>query len=273
MKKKYLATPYIIWAIIFTVVPMFLVLYYGLTITTDKGIIFSLKNINKFMQPIYLKVMWRSILLALYSTVLCLLIAYPLAYILSKSKAKTNITIFLFVLPMWMNFLLRTYAWLSLLENNGIINSFLSFVNLPKINILYTDTATLLGMVYNFLPFMVLPIYTALKKIDSSIIEAARDLGSDRIHVFYKVIIPLSLPGVVSGITMVFMPAVTTFVIPKLLGGSKKYMIGNIIQEQFLRVGDWHFGSSLSLALMILILLSMKIINRYENQQEGVGLW
>jgi len=176
------------------------------------------------------------------------------------------------VIPMWMNFLLRTYAWLTLLEKNGIINTLISFIGLPKMDLLYNQWAVVLGMVYNFLPFMVLPIYSVLIKIDKSIIEAAEDLGANSRTVFRKVIFPLSLPGVVSGITMVFMPAVTTFVISRLLGGGQFLLIGNLIEELFLKSGEWGFGSALSIIMMILILFSMAIMSRYEKENEGGGL-
>ena len=175
---------------------------------------------------------------------------------------------------MWMNFLLRTYAWSAILGRNGFINTLLKFIGLSPVNILYTDTAVLLGMVYNFLPFMILPIHTVLSKMDHDLINAARDLGANNFQVFTKVIFPLSLPGVVSGVTMVFMPAVSTFVISKLLGGGQFYLIGNLIEQEFMSVGDWHFGSAISIFMMIIILISMAIMNKYSNgnDKEGGGL-
>jgi spermidine/putrescine transport system permease protein len=203
-----------------------------------------------------------------------LALGYPLAMILaSKEMSRKNFLILLFVLPMWMNFLLRTYAWMTLLERKGLINTFLSYINLPPLEILYTNEAVVLGMIYNFLPFMVLPIYSVLRKIDPYVIEAAEDLGANSLTVFLKVIFPLSLPGVVSGITMVFMPAVSTFVISRLLGGGQFTLIGNLIEQQFLTVGDWNFGSALSIVMMILILFSMAAMARYEKDYEGGGLW
>ena len=174
---------------------------------------------------------------------------------------------------MWMNFLLRTYAWMTILEQNGVLNIVLSWLRLPTINILYTEAAVILGMVYNFLPFMVLPIYSVLSKIDPSIVEAAEDLGADGITVFRKIIFPLSLPGVVSGIAMVFMPAVTTFVISRLLGGGQFTLIGNLIEQQFLYVNDWGFGSAISLVMMVLILLSMALMSKFAGEDRGLGLW
>ncbi len=273
MKKPLISYPYILWMIIFIIVPLVLVLYYSLTATVDGSVVFTLEHFAKVFQPIYLKVLWKSVLLALVSTVICLLLGYPVAMILSgRDFSKKNTFVMLFVIPMWMNFLLRTYAWMTLLERKGVINSLLGAIGLPEINMLYTDVAVILGMVYNFLPFMVLPIYSVLSKIDKSLIEAAEDLGSDSVRVFLKVIFPLSMPGVVSGITMVFMPAVTTFIISKLLGGSQYTLIGNLIEDQFMRVYDWNFGSALSIIMMLLILASMAIMSRYDKEDAGGGL-
>ncbi|NMA95728.1 MAG: ABC transporter permease, partial [Clostridiales bacterium] len=223
--------------------------------------------------PVYLVVLLRSLALAALSTIICLLIGYPLAMILAdKDFERRNIMLLLLMVPMWMNFLLRTYAWLTLLEKKGIINSILTALNLPNVNIIYTTKAVVLGMVYNFLPFMVLPIYTVLSKIDRSIVEAAQDLGADSVTTFKKVIFPLSLPGVVSGITMVFMPAVTTFIISRLLGGGHYKLIGNLIEQQFLSVYDWNFGSAISIIMMIVILISIAILSKYEDVKEGGGL-
>ncbi len=274
MKKTWSTYPYIIWMLIFILVPMILILYYGLTISTSSGTVFALDNFRKLMQPLYLKVMLRSLSLAVISTVICLIVGYPAAMILSsRDLSRKSQLVLLFVIPMWMNFLLRTYAWLTLLERNGLINNFLGAVGLPKIDILYTDIAVMLGMVYNFLPFMVLPIFSVMSKIDKSIIEAAEDLGANSFTVFRKITLPLSLPGVVTGITMVFMPALTTFVISKLLGGSQYTLIGNLIEDQFMRVYDWNFGSALSIVMMALILLSLAVMSRFDNEEVGGGLF
>jgi len=275
MKRGRVTTfPYIVWMLIFILVPLVLVLYYAVTVTTPAGTVFSLQNFEKFMQPIYIKVLVRSIQLALVSTIICLLLGYPVAMILSgRDLSKKNILVLLFVIPMWMNFLLRTYAWMTLLEKKGLINTVLGFIGLPQINILYTDSAVILGMVYNFLPFMVLPIFSVMSKIDKSIIEAAEDLGSNSFTVFRKITLPLSLPGVVSGITMVFMPALTTFIISKLLGGSQYTLIGNLIEDQFMRVYDWNFGSALSIIMMLLIVISMAVMSRYDREDAGGGLF
>lgn len=270
MNKKWIAYPYILWMAVFIVVPLLLVLYYSVTSTVNGEIVFTLEHFKRFFDPIYLKVTLRSINLALICTVICLLLGYPIAYILSKKEySNKSMLLFLFIVPMWMNFLLRTYSWLSLLETNGIINTFLSFIGLPKIKLLYTNKAVVLGMVYNYLPFMILPIYSTLKKLDASLIEAAEDLGANTSTVFRKVILPLSIPGVLSGITMVFMPALTTFVISTLLGGGQFMLLGNLIEQQFLTVNNWHFGSAISVILIIVVVASMIIMARADNDDKG----
>lgn len=266
-----MSTPYLFWMCLFIVFPLFLILYFSIT-SADGG--FTLEHFKRFFEPVYLSVMWRSVRLALISTGICLLLGYPMAMILASSdKKSTSNLVLLFMIPMWMNFLLRTYAWLSLLENRGLINNILTFFNLPTLNLMYNEPAVILGMVYNFLPFMVLPIYSVLIKIDKSLLEAAEDLGANEITKFRKVIFPLSLPGVMSGITMVFMPAVTTFVISRLLGGGQFTLVGNLIEQQFLVVNDWNFGSAISVVMITLILLGMGVMSRYEQENEGGGLW
>lgn len=270
-----ITSPYILWSALFIVIPLFLIVFFGFTKMEGGIYAFSLENFKELMNPLYFKVFWRSITLAVISTILCLLIGYPTAYIISKSKAsRQNTLLMLAIIPMWMNFLLRTYAWSAILGREGILNTFLNTIGLNSINILYTDSAVLLGMVYNFLPFMILPIYTVLSKMDQDLINAAKDLGANGRQVFSKVILPLSMPGVVSGITMVFMPAVSTFVISKLLGGGQFMLIGNLIEQQFMSVGDWHFGSAISLFMMIVILITMAIMNKFsdDSDKEGGGL-
>lgn len=277
MKKN--AYPYLAWILIFTVVPLLLVLYFAFTTGDSQDFSsfqFSLKNFQRFFTPIYMKVLLRSINLALISTIICLILGYPMAYIISKENAKRrNTMVLMLVIPMWMNFLLRTYAWLTLLGKNGLINHLVTKLGFQPLNIIYNDLAVLLGMIYNFLPFMVLPIFSVLIKIDKSLIEASEDLGANRITTFLKVIFPLSLPGVMTGITMVFIPAVSTFVISNLLGGNKTNLIGNLVEQQFRYTGDWHFGSSMSIILMILILITMALTSRFDNDKEGGGggLW
>ncbi|MDU2111372.1 MAG: ABC transporter permease [Clostridiales bacterium] len=279
MKRKQsesrLATPYAIWSVLFIVIPLILIVFFSFTKQVDGRYMFTLDNFDKFFNVMYFKVVRRSLVLAFISTVLCLIVGYPTAYIISKAKPSRRATLLLLcILPMWMNFLLRTYAWSAILGKNGFINTLLGMVGLGPINILYTDAAVLLGMVYNFLPFMILPIHTILSKMDQDLINAAKDLGANNFQVITKVIFPLSLPGVISGITMVFMPAVSTFVISKLLGGGQFYLIGNLIEQEFMSVGDWHFGSAISIFMMIIILISMAIMNKYSsgNDKEGGGL-
>ena len=273
MKRKQsesrLATPYAIWSVLFIVIPLILIVFFSFTKQVDGRYMFTLDNFDKFFNVMYFKVVRRSLVLAFISTVLCLIVGYPTAYIISRATL-----LLLCILPMWMNFLLRTYAWSAILGKNGFINTLLGMVGLGPINILYTDAAVLLGMVYNFLPFMILPIHTILSKMDQDLINAAKDLGANNFQVFTKVIFPLSLPGVISGITMVFMPAVSTFVISKLLGGGQFYLIGNLIEQEFMSVGDWHFGSAISIFMMIIILISMAIMNKYSSgtDKEGGGL-
>lgn len=277
MKKNIASFPFIVWVVLFTVIPLLLVLLFSFTegdIQKLSEMKFTLENFKRFLQPNYLNVLGRSAGLALISTVICFILGYPMAMILSSTDIKKrNFWVLLFIVPMWMNFLLRTYAWMTLLGKQGIINSFLEFLKLPTLNLLYNNGAVILGMVYNFLPFMVLPIYTVLSKIDKSIIEAAEDLGSNRITVFRKVVFPLSIPGVVSGITMVFMPAVSTFVISRLLGGNRYMLIGNLIEQQFLTVYDWHFGSAISIIMMIMILIAMAFTEKFDKDKEGGRIW
>lgn len=277
MKKN--SYPYIIWMAIFILIPLLLVLYYGLTVGDSQNFStfkFSLDNFRRFLTPSYLKVLGRSVNLAFISTVVCLILGYPMSYIISKKKArKRNVMILMFVIPMWMNFLLRTYAWLTLLGKNGFINQIVTKIGLQPLDLLYNDKAVLLGMVYNFLPFMVLPIYSVLDKLDKHLIEAAQDLGANSFQTFIKVVFPLSLPGVATGITMVFIPALSTFVISSLLGGNKYNLIGNLIEQQFRWTGDWHFGSTMSIILMIFIFISTAITSKFDKEKEGGGggLW
>ena len=270
MNKKYnrfLSGPYVVWSTAFILIPLAMILYYGLT--NEDGA-FTLKNLALMGSAENLKALGLALLLSFISTVICLLLAYPLAMILAESSmSQSSFIVVIFILPMWMNFLLRTLAWQTLLEKNGVINSILGMLHLPALQIINTPYAIILGMVYNFLPFMVLPIYNALVKIDKDIINAGRDLGANGFQVFWKVMFPLSLPGVISGITMVFVPALTTFVISDLLGGSKILLIGNVIEQKFKQGSNWNAGSGLSLVLMIFILLSMAVMNKYDKDGEG----
>ncbi len=253
--RKLLSAPFLFWAAMFIIIPLCMVFYYGLT---DKTGAFTLNNVLAIASPEHRKAFWEAIKLSVVSTVVCLLLAYPLAMILAGMKGNhDSFIILIFILPMWMNFLLRTLAWQTLLEKNGVINSVLAFLHLPALKIINTPTAIVLGMVYNFLPFMVLPIYNVLVKIDSNLISAAKDLGANGAQTFLRVTLPLSTAGVISGITMVFVPALTTFVISQLLGGSKILLIGNIIEQEFTQTNNWHLGSGLSIVLMLFIILNM----------------
>lgn len=266
MKKKmrfWLDGPYLIWTAAFIIIPLLMIVYYGLT---DKNGAFTFHNVMEMGTPERLKALVLSLLLSLLATAICLLMAYPLALILNKMKTgATGFITTIFIIPMWMNSLLRILAWQTLLERNGVINQFLGMLHLPKLYIINTPYAIALGMIYDFLPFMLLPIYNALQKIDVNVVNAAYDLGANRFQTFWKVIFPLSLPGVISGITMVFVPALTTFVISDFLGGSKVLLIGNVIEQQFTQVGNWNVGSGLSLVLMIFILISMAIMQHYDK--------
>lgn len=267
MNKKWLAGPYLVWMVGFIVIPLLLIVYYGLT---DKSGAFTLANVLSISTPEHVKALYLSLGLSLVSTVICLLLAYPLAMILrNRGIGQGSFIVFIFILPMWMNFLLRTLAWQTLLEKSGVINGILTALHLPNQSLINTPGAIILGMVYNFLPFMVLPIYNVLCKIDDNTINAARDLGASFIQTLLWVWLPLSVPGIISGITMVFVPSLTTFVISNLLGGSKILLIGNVIEQEFTKGSNWNLGSGLSLVLMIFILISMALIAKYDKNGEG----
>lgn len=267
-KQKLLATPYFFWAVAFIIIPILMVFYYGFI---DSAGHFTIQNILAIASPEHSKALFLSIRLSLVSTLICLLLAYPLAMILAnKSVNQNQFIVLIFILPMWMNFLLRTLAWQTLLEKTGVINSVLRFLSLPTLDIINTDAAIILGMVYNFLPFMVLPIFNSLSRMDQDLINAARDLGANNVKTFCRIIFPLSLPGVISGITMVFVPALTTFVISSLLGGSKILLIGNVIEQEFTQASNWNLGSGLSMVLMLFIILSMIVTAIFDKDGEGL---
>ena len=265
--RKWLAAPYSVWAVGFIIIPLFVILYYAFT--SEEGAL-TLANFSYVLTKENLKALGLSLWLSFLSTVICLVLAYPLAMILtSRNVSQTSFIVLLFILPMWMNSLLRTLAWQTLLKKNGVINSILSFLHLPALNIINTPAAIVLGMVYNFLPFMVLPLYNILLKIDKDVINAARDLGANSVQTFFQILLPLSMPGIVSGVTMVFIPALTTFVISDLLGGSKILLIGNVIEQEFKQTNNWNAGSALSMILMIFIVFSMFLMNKYDKEGEG----
>ena len=272
MKSRAASAPFTVWMLLFTVVPLAMVVWFAFT---DGEGSFTFDNILVIGEN--LDILGRSILLGGISTVICLLLAYPLAYSISRATERVQQTmVMIIMLPMWMNFLLRTYAWMSILENNGFINQFLRLIGIlqegQSITMINTQGAVVLGMVYNVLPFMVLPLYSVMAKLDNRIIEAAQDLGSNGWQVFRRIVLPLSVPGILSGITMVFVPAVSTFVITKLLGGSKVMMIGDKIENMFIgQYQNYNVGASLSLVLMVLILLCMALMSMVDKGDDEMG--
>ena len=269
MRNKWIAAPYVGWMALFVVAPLIVVLVYALTRENAAGD-WYLTMENFAGMAGYAAVFGRSFLLAGIATVLCILLGYPMAYFLARERGRLrSMAMLLIMLPMWMNFLLRTYSWVFLLERNGFFNTLLSTIGLPKLDIINTQAAVVLGMVYNFLPFMVLPIFSVIVKIDHRVIEAAQDLGANSVQVFRRVIFPLSLPGVLSGVTMVFIPSVSTFVISRLLGGGMSLLVGDLIEMQFLGSAyNPHLGSAISLVMMVIVLISMGLMNRFG---EGEG--
>ena len=276
MRKKFLSVPYVVWMALFVVIPLILIVIYAFTTTEGS---FSFENISAMKD--YIKVFGRSLWLAFIATIVSLILGYPFAYMLSKEgPGMQRISMMLIMLPMWINFILRTYSWMTILENTGLINQFLgkigvlSALGVGYIPLINTDGAVVLGMVYNYLPFMIMPIYSVIVKIDRSVIEAAQDLGANSARVFTKVIFPLSLPGVLSGITMVFVPAISTFAISKLLGGSKEMLLGDLIEMQFLGGAyNPHLGSAISLVMMIIVMICMYLMNRFgEGEEQAVML-
>ena len=265
--SPHVASPYVVWSVIFIIVPLLMVAYYSFT---DASGAFTLDNIAKIVEYNYLKIFGVSILYALIATIITLLISYPLAYFMTKTRSSTQGTLMLLVmLPMWMNLLIRTYSLSNILERNGIINTFLELVGLEKIQLINTPGAVILGMVYNFIPYMILPIYSILSKLDYRLLEASSDLGANGFTTLKKVIIPLSMPGVVSGITMVFVPSVSTFYISQKLGGIRNELIGDVIEQQFKLNSNYNLGASLSLILMVMIIISLAVMNRFTAEDDG----
>ncbi|WP_342621588.1 ABC transporter permease [Erysipelothrix sp. P66] len=271
--KKYrpLVIPYVVWMSVFIVVPMLLIVFYAFTTVGNQMIPFqfSLINFKKFFDPVFLKVLLDSFRIAGITTVICLLVGYPLAYFISRrSERMQTLLILLVTIPMWINMLVRTYAWISILSDKGLINSFLALFGIAPLKMMNTDFAVILGMVYNFLPFMIMQIYNVLAKMDESLIEASYDLGANRFETFRKIVFPLSLSGVISGITLVFLPSLSTFVIPQFLGGGSYVLIGNLIENQFINIGDYNFGSAISLIMAVLIMLSMHFANKFDREYD-----
>ncbi len=262
-----ISSPYIVWMIIFIIVPLLMVAYYSFT---DPAGNFTTEYITKIVEFNYLKIFGVSILYAAIATVITLLISYPLAYFMTKTKLSTQGTLMLLVmLPMWMNLLIRTYSLSAILERNGIINTLLDSLGLDKIRLINTPAAVILGMIYNFIPYMILPIYSVLSKLDSSLLEASSDLGGNGFTTLKRVIIPLSMPGVVSGITMVFVPSVSTFYISQKLGGIRNELIGDVIEQQFKLNSNYNMGAALSLVLMVMIIISLAVMNKFASDDDG----
>ena len=280
--SRWLAGPYLLWMAVFTVVPLFIVIWYAMTNADGQ---FTFDNLTQIGR--YSSVFARSLILAAISTVICLVMAFPVGYFLSRLRAnKQHIMLMLIMLPMWMNFLLRTYSWMTILENNGLLNQLfqklgiialynhLTGSSLEYFTMIDTQGAVVLGMVYNYLPFMILPIYSVICKLDYSLLEAARDLGANTVTVFRKVILPLSLPGVLSGITMVFVPSVSTFAISRMLGGGTELLLGDLIERQFLG-GAYNpqLGAAISLVMMLIVVVCMLVMNRFgEGEEQAVML-
>lgn len=266
LSKKLIASPYIVWSILFIVAPLIFVVYYSFT---DASGVFTFENIEALSK--YIPTFLRSIWFGIEATIICLIIAFPLAYIISQKTEKVQRTLVMLVmLPMWMSFLIRTYSWMALLQDTGIINSFLGKLGIDPIHMINTEGAVILGMVYNFLPYMIMPIYSVMAKLDHSMVEACQDLGGNRLTVIRKCIIPMSMPGIVSGITMVFVPSVSTFYISQKLGGGSFDLIGDVIERQFQQSYNYNLGASLSLVLMVLILICMAVMNRFSGDEEGM---
>ncbi len=274
MKKfSQMAIPYIIWAILMLVLPMALIALYSITQPGNSIISFSvtLEHYVKFFTDAdFLIILWRSLWIAVKTTVICLLIGYPVAYFISRCEERTqNILVLCVTIPMWINMLVRTYSWIGLLSEGGLVQRLLGLIGLGDAELLYTEGAVLLGMVYNFLPFMILQINTTLCKMDGSLLAAAADLGADPIQTFRRVTLPLSVPGIINGITLVFLPAVSSFFIPKLLGGGKYFLIGNVIENQFITVGEWNFGSAISMIIAVIMMLLMMCVHKVEVRNQG----
>lgn len=264
--NKAVASPYLLWSVLFIIAPMFFVVYYSFT--TSSGA-FTFDNITELGK--YTDTFLRSIWFGVLATIICLVLAYPVAYIIAHTSVNVQRTmVALVMLPMWMNFLIRTYSWMAILQDTGIINTLLNKIGIGSIHMINTPGAVILGMVYNFLPFMILPLYSVMSKLDISVIEAAQDLGGSRLTVMRKVIVPLSMPGIASGLTMVFVPSVSTFYISQKLGGGSFDLIGDVIERQFQQSYNYNLGASISLVLMVLILLCMAFLNKFTSDEEGM---
>lgn len=263
-RNRFLAAPYLIWSAGFIIIPLVMMIYFAFTASSGA---FTTEHVTAIISYVNMKALMLSMIFSVLATLMCLLIAYPLCLVLtSVVKNSSSFLSLIFILPMWMNSLLRTFAWQNILERKGVINGILLFLNLPPLYIINKPPAILLGMIYDFLPFMVLPIYNSVSRIDKDLINAGRDLGADYFEILTRIIWPLSLPGVISGITMVFVPSLTTFVISDILGGGKILLIGNVIEQLFTQDSDWNAGAGLSVILMIFIVISMFITAKYDRE-------
>jgi spermidine/putrescine transport system permease protein len=265
--QKAAAAPHMVWAVLFIIAPLLFVVYYAFT---DKDGNFTFSNIGELFQASYLEIFLRSLCFAFLATVICLIIAYPIAYFMTKASPKTQkILIMLVMLPQWLNFLIRTYSWMALLEDTGIINSLLGSIGIDPVHMINTSGAVILGMVYNYLPYMIIPLHSVMSKIDPRLLEAASDLGSSPFKVITGVVVPLSMSGIISGVTMVFVPSISTFYISQKLGGGNFDLIGDTIERQFQTAYNYNLGAAMSLVLMIIIMVSMAIMNKYSGEDDG----
>ena len=267
--------PYVLWIAAMIVLPMLLIVLYAFTESGNDVLTFrfTLENFARFVTDrVFLAVLWRSLYIALITTVICILLGYPIAYAIARLGERANtVMILLITMPTWVNMLVRTYAWMGILQDEGVLNSLLGVFGIGPVPMIHTSFAVILGMVYNFIPFMILQIHTSLDKMDKNLLDAASDLGADRVQTFLRVTLPLSLPGVISGITLVFLPAVSSFFIPKLLGGGQYVLVGNVIESQFLTSGDWNFGSAISMIMAIIIMVSMYFTRKIDVSVASAG--
>lgn len=268
-----LAVPYVVWVILMILLPMLLILFYAFTTSGNEIVNFTFTFdhfVRFFTDQDFLLILWRSLIIAFKTTIICVLLGYPIAYFIARSSDRVrNILVLAITLPTWINMLVRTYAWIGLLSDGGILSTILGFFGMGDTELLYTESAVLLGMVYNFIPFMILQINTSLCKMDHSLLEASADLGANKVQTFLRVTFPLSLSGVISGIALVFLPAVSSFFIPKLLGGGQFFLIGNVIENQFITVGEWNFGSAISMIMAVIMMLCMYLIRRVDEHNSG----
>ena len=268
-----LAVPYVVWVILMILLPMLLILFYAFTTSGNEIVNFTFTFdhfIRFFTDQDFLLILWRSLIIAFKTTIICVLLGYPIAYFIARSSDRVrNILVLAITLPTWINMLVRTYAWIGLLSDGGILSTILGFFGMGDTELLYTESAVLLGMVYNFIPFMILQINTSLCKMDHSLLEASADLGANKVQTFLRVTFPLSLSGVISGIALVFLPAVSSFFIPKLLGAGQFFLIGNVIENQFITVGEWNFGSAISMIMAVIMMLCMYLIRRVDEHNSG----